>query len=192
MRVAVISRPTQEINLTSSSGISVFTYYLVNELAKRSNIKEICVFGVGKDYFQNPKVKFIGLLSSSVDDFIRSNILLQKLRNYPFEDIKNRLVSYMNFFVNKYLLENKFDIIHDNSASSVYGLFADSHHIPVLTTIHTSIKSDVILIPSSIDLFSKSSNHYFVTVSNYQRQISDKENLHLNIVQFITELIFLI
>lgn len=185
MKIGFVVRPTQEVSLTSASGISVFSYYFIKELAKHDEIESIDVYGVGQDHFNEKKVNFVNLLPFSIEEFIKENVLFDKLQNYSGVDLKNAVIDNLNIKISKLMAGKDYDIIHDNSTYPIYGAFSSFFKTPVLTTIHTPIDSESILIPSAVGVFNKFNNHYFACISDYQRQVAKERSLEINIIDMI-------
>lgn len=184
MRVAILGNLDKEISINSAGGTEIFTYTFVNELANHDSITSIDVYGVGGNYFTNPKIKFISLLPSSATDFIKANTKLNKL-NTARGDILFQFRFNLALKAFNLLLKGKYDVIHDNSTISVYSTLNELLTVPLITTLHTNANSPSVIIPYSLDLISKNSKQYFVAIANHQSKYATNHNIDVNIVETI-------
>lgn len=179
MRIAVIGNFDKEISPASSGGTEVFTYSLSEELAKRDEVSEVIVHGVGKNHFSHKKIQFHPILPQATREFVTNHPVLSKLyeeRSDFLTDFQSNLAltSFMDFFNEKY------DIIHNNATSSVLNTLISLIKSPVVTTLHTNVNSPSILIPYELGSFKNAVNNYFVPIGNHQRAFAEKHRIHLD------------
>lgn len=181
MRVAVISNFEKEISPVSGGGTEVFIYTLVSGLVKKSSIDSVHVYGVGKNNFDNAKIKFISLIPQPTAEYLESNESLKILTQNRLDLVSEfKLNMVMKVFKSFILSKHKYDIIHDNSTSPIFNSLGDLLDVPIVTTIHTNLTSSSILFPNILNLIDKNHKYqYFVSVANHQKKLAEINNVNI-------------
>lgn len=184
MKIAVVGNFDKEISPDSKGGTEVFTYSLVNELVNHTSIETIDVYGVGKNHFINPKINFISILPNSARDFIINNEMLSQMSTIRSDFLTD---FQSNIAVKCFLqLQNKkYDIIHNNSTSSIFNSMLSLLENITVTTLHTNASSPSIVIPHQLGLLTKNNKDYFVLIANHQKKFAEKNNLDLQIISTV-------
>lgn len=186
MRIAIAANFDKKVAIDSRGGSEVFTYLQANELAKRSNVEKIIVFGVGANYFHSDKITFVSLLPEETRIFASKMPLLEGLiakRPDTYSQIEGTMGIKLFSLIKQYLPE--IDIFQNNSTSSVFNSLISLINKPVVTTLHTNADSPSMLVPYSLGLFENTPHHYFVRIANHQDDFIKKNNITLNVVKTI-------
>ena len=181
MKLAIIGNFDKTISRESTGGSEMFTYQLATELAEKNTFEQVHVYGVGANHFSSKKIQFHSLLKENTRTYIEHTPLLQhiyKTRPDLVSQIESNIA--VKLFID--LQRNKYDIIHDNSTSSVFNSLSLSIPCPILTTLHTNADSPSIAIPFSLLLADTSKKHGYVTIAKHQLNLIKKYNLPLNIL----------
>ncbi len=182
MKIAILGNFSQEITPSANGGTEAFTYALAEELAKRDFMQIIDVYGVGENPFTNKKINFISVLSTSVEDFIKQDEDFTKLYDQTIKFLPDlqanvALKSYYEFSRKGY------DVIHNNSVSSIINSVIQFTKTPTVTTLHTNVDHACIQIPYKLNILqNEETNNYFVAVANHQINFAKKHNIHLNFI----------
>ncbi len=186
MRIAIAANFDKKVAIDSRGGSEVFTYLQANELAKRSSVEKIIVFGVGANYFQSDKITFVSLLPEEMRVFASKTPLLEGLiakRPDTYSQIEGVMGTKLFSHIKKYLSE--IDIFQNNATSSVFNSLISLIDKPVVTTLHTNADSPSMLVPYSLGSFDGSPHHYFVRIANHQDNFIKKNDIKLNVVKTI-------
>jgi len=183
MDIAIVANLYKELSNNTSGGTELFSFLLAEELASRNSIRHIDVYGVGKNNFQSPKISFINVLETEIGSFINSNpILLDivKYRPYLSDELQYNLVAKMY----KLLTGKKYDIIHNNSTSSlfhslVYLQTFKTTQTPIITTLHTNLSSPSVIIPYSLNLIESKLNYFFTPIAYHQIHYAKQHSLNI-------------
>lgn len=185
MKLAVIGNFDKEISPFSSGGTEVFTYTLVNELAKRQEIENIDVYGVGQNNFSHPKIRFVAILPTPTQTYIDNHSTLNTISK-DRSDFLSEFRFNIAIKIFKLLLENQYDLIHDNSTSAIFNGLGSLLKVPVLTTLHTNVTSPSFFLPYTLGLINSShKNQYYVAIAKHQKKFAEKENVNINIIDTI-------
>jgi glycosyltransferase involved in cell wall biosynthesis len=180
MKIAIVSRLDKEIKENTQSGISAFLYSYVPALARRKSISSIDVYGVGKSYFDNPKINFINLLDVDIKTFLQKKEITSVLNNYPTNILREHSLFDLSAKAFTYLSRTKYDIIHDNSASPLFYIMSELSNTPIVTTLHTSSFSEVIYLPYMLNCINNI-NHSFVSISLNQKKLFQSNTIAIKI-----------
>jgi len=185
MKIGIVGNFDKEIKPNSQGGTEIFTYELSDQLAKSPDIESITVFGVGKNYFNNPKITFVPVLPEERVEFTQDNKFLANLsRERPDFDAELRF-GIANKIV-PILLSSDFDLVHDNSTSLVFTSLSNLFPMPILTTLHTNVLSPSVIIPYSLGLLDpKSKKQFFAAIAKHQEKFAKDNNINIDIIQTI-------
>lgn len=183
MNIAIIANLYKELSDNASGGTELFSFLLAEELASRNLIQHIDVYGVGKNNFHSPKISFINVLEKEISSFISSNsILLDIVKDRPYlsDELQYNLVVKMY----KLLMQKKYDIIHNNSTSSLFHSLSYLQasaiiQTPIITTLHTNLSSPSVIIPYLLNLIKSNSHYFFVPIASHQVRYAEKHSLNI-------------
>jgi glycosyltransferase involved in cell wall biosynthesis len=183
MDIAIIANLYKELSNNAPGGTELFAFLLTQELSCRNSIKHIDVYGVGNNPFVNPKISFIKLLETDINTFMMSNQILKELsseRPYLSDELQYNLITKTY----KMISEKKYDIIHNNSTSSLfhslnYLQVAKTINTPVITTLHTNISSPSVMIPYQLKFHKLRSNYYFTPIAHHQIRFAKEHSLDI-------------
>ncbi|MEO6508647.1 MAG: glycosyltransferase, partial [Patescibacteria group bacterium] len=184
MKIAVVANLDKEIKINSKGGSEVFTFLLVDELLKHDDIESIDVFGVGNDYFQNPRVIFHSIIPDESKKFVSQNKLLQDLSEAR-SDFSTQFEACVAAKLYNSLKEIRVDLLHNNSTSTVFNSLLQSLPFPVLSTLHTNFSSPSTIIPYSLGLLNGEKNLSFVTISKHQLKFLEENSISLPVKETI-------
>lgn len=178
MRIAILSYFGSEISATTPSGVEAFTYTLVEELRKRSDIASIDVYGVGSDHISGGNVHFIPVISTTTKQLLDENPFLvdspDKAQLFP------KVLQGLAVKAYQLIGEKNYDLIHNNSTNYLYPALAKHLKAPVVTTLHTVVTTAGIIVPAALQLYpSGNSNNYFTTITTYQAEQLKHHSLNL-------------
>lgn len=183
MKIAITANFDKELNLDTKGGSELFTFLLANELSKRANVDSIDVYGMGKNYFNNPKIAFHSLLPEGAREYIKKNQLLNQLSTTR-TDFFTQFEAILAVKLFRMLIDKNYDLIHNNSTSAVFNSLGSLLKVPIIATLHTNVESPSIIIPESLGLLTQNKdNNFFVAISNFQKR--SLTNIKINITQTI-------
>ncbi len=170
MKIAITANFDKELNLNTKGGSELFTFLLANELSKRASIDSIDVYGMGKNYFNNPKIIFRGLLPEETREYIKKNQLLNQLYRTR-TDFFTQFEAVLAVKLFRILMDKNYDLIHNNSTSAAFNSLSSLLKIPIIATLHTNVESPSIIIPESLGFLTQDKdNNFFVAISNFQKK----------------------
>lgn len=170
MKIAITANFDKELNLNTKGGSELFTFLLSNELSKRASIDSIDVYGMGKNYFNNPKITFHSVLPKEAREYIKENQLLNQLYRTR-KDFFTQFEAVLAVRLFRMLLDKNYDLIHNNSTSAVFNSLSSLLKIPIIATLHTNVESPSIIIPESLGFITQNKdNNFFVAISNFQKK----------------------
>ncbi len=182
MRIAVIGNFDKELSNTANGGTELFTFSLANELALRAEITALDVYGVGQNHFTHPKITFISIVPTSTQEYIDNHLLLG-----PLSKSRTDFLSEVRFNIAikifNQLLRKHYDLIHDNSTSTIFNSLGQILNTPIVSTLHTNVISPSVIIPYSLGLIqARFGFQNYVTIAQHQKRFAEINNVTIRII----------
>ena len=169
MRVGIIASIAKPVASLSYGGTEVFCANLANELNKRGH--EVLLFASG-DSHVDKNISLIPSVEYSLEHAKSS--FLNMYKRVPSNEEKRELINSIDIrsLIKAKELENKIDIFHDNTCSSLLGAVSNLFSKPIISTIHMPVNeaASFLTLPP---LITKPTNIY-VSVSDFQKNLFSK------------------